>query len=262
LTHEGHKEEFVKKKELKNTHYIASSILNTNKLWNETYKYLDKKYDLDNVKYLFVSGDGGKWIKGFDEAFPNAIYVFDKFHYRRDLNYIFKKHPLLTEIADSYLRNRMVDDFKELVNAQIKEYPNQRKYMIQKQNILINNIEGIINQKHSHYLCPASMEGTISNKYAKFITSRPHAYSDDGLENIVQLLTMKANNIKITEELYHQFKYGTNTYKELNLEKFISHFRLQSNQVYTELNQTYSVDNQFFSDKDNYRLDYFLNKRL
>ena len=46
------------------------------------------------------------------------------------------------------------------------------------------------------------MEGHISNKYAKFITSRPHSYSIDGLENIVQLLTMKANNIKLTEEIY------------------------------------------------------------
>ena len=43
LTHEGHKELFVKKKELKEQHYIASSILKTDKLWNEAYKYLDKK---------------------------------------------------------------------------------------------------------------------------------------------------------------------------------------------------------------------------
>ena len=41
------------------------------------------------------------------------------------------------------------------------------------------------------------MEGHISNKYAKFITSRPYSYSEDDLENITQLLTMKANNIKL-----------------------------------------------------------------
>lgn len=262
LTHEGHKEVFVKKKELKNTHYIASSILNTSKLWNETYKYLDKHYNLDKVKYLFISGDGGKWIKGYDEVFPNAIYVFDKFHYRRDLNYIFKNHLLLADIADSYLRNNMVNDFKKLVEFQIGEYPHQRKYMIQKQNLLINNIKGIINQKHLMYYCPASMEGHISNKYAKFITSRPHAYSEDGLENIVQLITMKANNITLTEEIYHKFKYGNSTYKQLNLEKFTSHFKLQANQMYTYLNKIYSVDSSSFSQKDNYRLDYFLNKRL
>lgn len=59
LTHEGHKEDFVKKKELKEQHYIASSILKTDKLWNEAYKYLDTKYDLDKDPTIFISGDGG-----------------------------------------------------------------------------------------------------------------------------------------------------------------------------------------------------------
>ena len=31
------------------------------------------KYELDKDPTIFVSGDGGPWIKGFDEAFPNAI---------------------------------------------------------------------------------------------------------------------------------------------------------------------------------------------
>lgn len=266
LTHEGHKEEFVKKKQLKEQHYIASSILKTDKLWEETYKYLDNKYDLNKEPTIFISGDGGSWIKGFDIAFPNAIYVLDPFHYfNKKLSYIFKKDSLITSIADSYLRNRMVDEFKLLVNTQIKKYPEQKKEMIKVQNFLIDNIEGIINQKHPLYKCPCSMEGHISNKYAKFITSRPHSYSEEGLENIVQLLTMKANNIKLTEEIYHQFKTGECTYKNLNLEKFISNFRNQSNKIINnnlKYNVEHNIDNSNFNLQDNYRLDYFLSKRL
>ena len=265
LTHEGHKEAFVNKKELKNTHYLASSILKTEKLWNETYKYLDKRYDLDKVKYLFISGDGASWIKQYSEAFPNAIYVLDKFHYRKALNYIFKRASINTDLADHYLRNKMINEFKILVKHQIGNFPHQKDRMIKSMNYLINNIHGIINQRHPMYLCPASMEGHISNKYAKFITSRPHAYSEDGLENIVQLLTMKANNISLTEELYHQFKYGNNTYKKLNLEKYISNFKIQAkykiNDTHKYLN-SYPINNQSFRLEDNYRLDFFLNKRL
>ena len=265
LTHVGHKEAFVKKKELKETHYLASSILKTEKLWSETYKYLDRRYNLDKVKYLFISGDGASWIKGFDEAFPNAIYVLDKFHYRKALNYIFKKTSINTELADHYLRNKMIKEFKVLVKHQIDNFLHQRKYIIQKQNYLINNIEGIINQRHPFYKCPASMEEHISNRYARFITSRPHAYSKDGLENIVQLLTMKANNINLTEELYHIFKYGNNFYKELNLEKFVSKFEWQANNIFEhdiKYLASFPVNNQTFTLKDNYRLDFFLNKRL
>ena len=206
LTHEGHKEDFIKKKELKNTHYIASSILKPDKLWEETYKYLDSVYDLNKVDKIFLSSDGGSWITGYDIAFPNIIFVLDKFHYRKALNYIFKKEPIITEIADGYLRNRMIDEFKILVKFQCQLYPDQKNEMIKKQKYLINHIEGIINQNHPDYKCPCSMEGHISNKYAKFITSRPHAYSLDGLENVTQLLTMKANNIKLTEKIYHKFK--------------------------------------------------------
>lgn len=266
LTHEGHKEDFVKKKELKEQHYIASSILKTNKLWNEAYKYLDTKYDLGKEPTIFISGDGGSWIKGFDEAFPNAIYVLDPFHYfNKKLAYIFKKEPIITSIADSYLRNKMIDEFKLLVNVQIEKYPEQKKDMIKVQNFLIENIEGIINQKHTLYKCPCSMEGHISNKYAKFITSRPHAYSEDGLENIVQLLTMKANKIKLTEEIYSNFKSGISTYKQLNLEKYINNFRNQANKLIDSNNKyniEYHIDNHNFNLKDNYRLDYFLSKRI
>ena len=263
LTHEGHKEDFVKKKELKNTHYIASSILKTDKLWEETYKYLDTIYDLNKVDKIFLSSDGGSWITGYDIAFPNAIFVLDKFHYRKALNYIFKKEPNITSIADNYLRNKMINEFKILVKAQYKLYPDQKNKMIQEQNYLIKHIDGIINQNHPDYKCPCSMEGHISNKYAKFITSRPHSYSKDGLENITQLFTMKANKIKLTEEIYYKFKTGKSTYKKLNLEKFITNFRNQANKIIDnnlKYYKQYQIDNNNFSDKDNYRLDYFLSK--
>ena len=265
LTHEGHKEDFVRKKELKNTHYIASSILKTNKLWEETYKYLDATYDLNKVDKIFLSSDSGTWITDYDIAFPNVIFVLDKFHYRKALNYIFKKDPITTNIADSYLRNKMINEFKILVKTQYQLYPDQKKMMIQKQNYLINHIDGIINQNHPDYKCPCSMEGHISNKYAKFITSRPHSYSKDGLENITQLLTMKANKIRLTEEIYYKFKTGESTYKKLNLEKFITNFRNQANEIFDnnlKYNIQYQIDNNNFNNKDNYRLDYFLSKRL
>ena len=266
LTHEGHKENFVKKKELKNQHYISSSILKTDKLWNEAYKYLDNRYDLSKEPTIFISGDGGSWIKGYDIAFPNAIYVLDSFHYfNKKLSVIFKKEPIITSIADSYLRNRMINEFKILVKTQIEQYPEEKNEMLKVQRFLINNIEGIINQKHPLYKCPCSMEGHISNKYAKFITSRPHSYSEDGLENIVQLLTMKANKIKLNEEILYKFKNGIPVYKKLNLEKNINDFRNQSNELINpdnKYNIEYYVDNSQFNLKDNYRLDYFLSKRI
>ena len=76
------------------------------------------------------------------------------------------------------------------------------------------------------------MEGHISNKYAKFITSRPHSYSKDGLQTIVQ---------------------------------FITKFRKQSNKIINnklKYNVEHIIDNSNFTTKYNYRLDHFLSKRI
>ena len=76
---------------------------------------------------------------------------------------------------------------------------------------------------------------------------------------------MKANNIKLTEQIYHNFKTSDSTYIQLSLEKLITKFRNQSNKIVDNnlnYNNQYQVDNTNFNYKDNYRLDYFLSKRL
>ena len=76
---------------------------------------------------------------------------------------------------------------------------------------------------------------------------------------------MKANKIKLTEEIYAKFKTGISTYKQLNLQKFIIKFRNQSKQLINPNNKyniEHYIDNTSFDLKDNYRLDYFLSKRI
>ncbi len=179
------------------------------------YDYVDKRYDINKIKYLFVSGDGARGIKDFVGVFPNAIYVFDKFHYRRDLKYLFKDDTFTLNLADNYLRNNRKDDFKKLVEIQINLYPKSKQYMIEKQNLLINNIPGIKNQQNAKYKCPCAMEGHVSNKYARYITSSPFAFSPKGLENKLKLLVMQANHTKLTFDGYLEMKYGKNAYKEI-----------------------------------------------
>ena len=76
---------------------------------------------------------------------------------------------------------------------------------------------------------------------------------------------MKANNIKLTEEIYYKFKTGESVYKKLNLEKFITQFRNQSNELIDnslKYNVQYQIYSSNFNLNDNYRLDYYLSKRI
>ena len=129
IVHEGHKDKLTKRKELKNVKNFATSKYSYEQLWEFIYDYCDKRYDLDKFDAIFVSGDGASGIKEYSNVFPNAIYVLDKFHYKKALKYIFKKNNKLIKMADDYLRNDKIDDFKILVKSQTDLYPSQKEYI-------------------------------------------------------------------------------------------------------------------------------------
>ena len=84
-------------------------------------------------------------------------------------------------------------------------------------NYLLNNLEGIKNQKHPAYKCPCSMEGHVNQAFARYITSSPYGFSIQGLNNKLKLLVYKANKIDLTIEDYYKLKYGSDFYKEINI---------------------------------------------
>lgn len=218
IVHEGYEEAFVKRKKLKNVRYFASSKLTYEELWEVIFDYVNKKYDLDKFKVIFVSGDGAPGIKNYTNCFPNAKFVLDPFHYiKKHLNYIFKDDICLKKLADEYIRNDMIKDFKVLVACQIKLYPDQEKYMKEHRDYIINNLEGIKNQKDKDYKVHCSMEGHVNQAFARHITSSPYGFSKRGLENKLKLLVYHANKHDLTIEDYYNLKYGTNSYEEINI---------------------------------------------
>lgn len=218
IVHEGYEENFVKRKKLKNIHYFASSKLTYEELWEVIFDYVDKKYDINKFKVIFISGDGASGIKSYTNCFPNAKFVLDPFHYiKKHLTYIFKQDIELKNIADNYIRNNLIDDFKILVNYQIEKYPEQEKNIKEHMNYIINNLEGIKNQKHPLYNCHCSMEGHVNQAFARYITSSPYGFSEQGLENKLKLLVYNANKIELTIEDYYNLKYGSNSYEDINI---------------------------------------------
>ena len=255
IVHEGYEELFVKRKKLKNIRYFASSKLSYEELWEVIFDYVNKKYDIDKFETIFVSGDGAPGIKNYTNCFPNAKFVLDPFHYiKKHLKYIFKDDIDLRNLADEYIRNDMVDDFKELVKCQINLYPEQEKYMKEYRDYIINNIDGIKNQKDEDYKVHCSMEGHVNQAFARYITSSPYGFSEQGLENKLKLLVYHANKVNLTIEDYYNLKYGTNSYEDINI-KIKKLCNIKYNQKLTS-NQTseYKINTSlptFYSDEDN-----------
>ena len=261
IVHEGYVKQDVKRKKLKNVRNFATAKLSYSSLWEIIYDYVSQKYDIDKIDYLFVSGDGAKGIKDYSNVFPNAIFVLDKFHYKKKyLSYIFKDNLTLLNIADEYLRNDMIDEFKKLVNSQINLYPDQKDQILEKQNFILNNLDGIKNQKHPMYKCPCSMEGHVSNRYARYITSSPYAFSLDGLENKLQLLVLRANNFNLKFEDFLELKYGKNHFKEIldNIKK-ITNIKYRIKVIDTNIKKTININAPLPKFDNNATQDFFNN---
>ena len=84
-------------------------------------------------------------------------------------------------------------------------------------NYIINNLDGIKNQNHPDYKCHCSMEGHVNQAFARYITSSPYGFSEQGLENKLKLLVYHANKVELTIEDYYNLKYGNNSYEDINI---------------------------------------------
>lgn len=61
------------------------------------------------------------------------------------------------------------------------------------------------------------MEGHVNQGFARYITSSPYGFSEQGLENKLKLLVYHANKHDLTIEDYCNLKYGNNSYKDINI---------------------------------------------
>lgn len=213
--HEGYINENAKRKVKKNTHYFSSAKLTYENLYDVVYEYIDSHYILNENVTIFISGDGGKGIKTYDTAFPTAIYVADRFHYKKKMKVIFKTENSILKIADEYIRNNNINDFQKLVNIQLEKYPDQKDSVEKCKKYILNNVDAIKNQDHPLYKAPCSMEGTISSKYARYITSSPYSFSLNGLENKLKILTLRANKHELTFDDFIMLSYSSDEQLEI-----------------------------------------------
>ncbi len=81
--HEGIEPEAPKSKRHKliNPHYFCrGSKLDNRELWREVFKYIEDNYDAENIKRIYLSSDGGGWIKAGYRGLADVTFVLDEYH--------------------------------------------------------------------------------------------------------------------------------------------------------------------------------------
>jgi hypothetical protein len=164
--------------------------------WGTVNDVLGKKYDMDQVKNIYLMGDGAKWIKaGVAELKLPDIevkYGIDKFHFKQAIERI-SSDKLESKILHSYCLLGYKSDFKELVKF-IKESSPERVAIIEEnEKYILNNWKAYqVTVKEIKIGCP--MEQAISHILAAVFTSVPKAYGKDNLPTYVNNRIIHENN--------------------------------------------------------------------
>ncbi len=170
-----------------------------NEFLNESLDYLYYAYNLDEVKNIFVMGDGARWIRNLTSHFQinnktNVIFALDKFHFKQAIHRICLNKDL-ENILSSYVINNDKSNFIECCDLLIESNYSRKDKIENNKEYILNNWKYVLNLYKYNLSCP--MESQISHNLAYLLTSRPKGYSLKTLSKIIKLRLLFKNNENI-----------------------------------------------------------------
>jgi hypothetical protein len=202
--HEGVEKENPKgvRNRLINAHYFAGGYPGeeNKELAEEIYEYLDRTYDLEKVKKIYLSADGGSWIKGLRDRIPGVTYVLDEFHMQKYLRKMTGHLLDSAEDARAELR-RLIrkgkksafrDYAEELCSYAEKE--NTAKAVEEGKRYILDNWQAAVTRlKEKGIVYGCSAEGHVSHLLSSRMSSRPMGWSVKGADCMAHLRAYEEN---------------------------------------------------------------------
>ncbi len=182
--------------------------------WDEIYSYLERNYDLDHVKKIYLNSDGGNWIKAGRKRIQGITHVLDGFHLEKYLQKLVShkkkkdREPILEEFHE-IIRRKTKADFREFVEKQKKEMPkwrNLQKVDEAAEYILSNWSAAKLRLKRKNGVVGSSTESHVSHILSERMSSRPMGWSRQGAEKMAELRAYYYNGGDMLELVSYQKK--------------------------------------------------------
>ena len=182
------------------------------KFWDDIYQCLERNYDLEQVKKIYLNADGGSWSKTGAKRLKGTTFVLDGFHLEKYLNklapHLKKKDrgPVLEEFRKT-IRNQTKKEFRELVDKQKKEMPKWRKQAKVEEAaeyILSSWMAAKLRLGHKNGVLGSSTESHVSHILSARMSSRPMGWSRQGAGNMSELRAYYFNGGDMLELVGYQ----------------------------------------------------------
>lgn len=248
IIHEGIKTIYKSVNKQTGEIYTRNKLINPHRIitYNEDIydlvnEYINETYNIDEIKQVYLMGDGGPWI--FNGQFKLSSYSYkiacglDKYHYCIAINTI-SKDDVYKNLLYNYSINNSKKDFKCLVDIIIKNDESRKDMILEKSQYIINHMKEI-KTMYKDIKIGCAMEQAISHDIASEFTSVPKAYSSKWLPFYLNLRQNHLNGYDLRKAyLYASDKILLNsTQNEISLKETLN-TSFFDNQIKDE---TYSI---------------------
>ena len=207
--------------------YTCASI--DDNLLQDVFNYIYYHYDVDYLKELDFMGDCAPWIKNFPKSkwfqFDNDIQVnfsMDGFHFSQALKLLTtNEHNDVYQALYEYVLHNDKQGFLDMCNDFKNIFPFREDTIMQKRDYILNNWKERQLYQNTPYM-KCSMESHISHIFADIFTSRPKAYSEKGIRQLLKLRLLKVNNFDIKQKYLDSLEYNLKKSNSLNNQTYIS----------------------------------------
>jgi len=217
--HEG-KRNLGSRNKLKNVRYFTGVYRDLEELWYEVLDYLEQTYELEEVEYIYISGDAASWIRAGTEIIPNSIFVLDRYHLAKYIVAAVGKNNELSRALWKAIDAADLDQAKAVLKeAYRKAETQQRKKAIRTtQRYIVGNWDGIEVYKTHKDIIGCSAEGHVSHVLSARLSSRPMGWSRHGMDQMARIRVLKANGYDVRYEYLKQHSRPTTLLKIAQVE--------------------------------------------
>ncbi len=181
------------KRELVNTFYqsgIYEGPEKNKRFWEQMEEYIEKTYDMDYLKTVYVIGDGGGWIRSAENHIVYSKLCMDKYHVAKYINSAANQMLDEKDIARERIYTCIYKHRKKGLEEVFDEMlcsANNQKPVEDAKNYLLNNWSALMRTYHDKNLYGSSTEGHVSNVLSARMSSRPMAWSKRGADRMCKL---------------------------------------------------------------------------
>lgn len=170
------------------------------KLWKNVQDYIDKNYEKEYLKRIFVSGDGAQWIKRGAEYLDKALFCADKYHLMKYINLAAAQMLDEKDAAKDELwhllyskKAKAKERFEEYTNCMMQSAKNPDK-VENLRTYVLGNWAAVRRTLRNKLADGCSAEGHVSHVLSDRLSSRPMGWSQTGADRMCKLRCYERNH--------------------------------------------------------------------